>query len=61
MNIDATFWVAVSFLIFVGVLFYFKVPHKIYDLLDEMLGASLKYCQISINYISNIISKELRR
>ena len=35
--------------------------HKIYDLLDEMLGASLKYCQISINYISNIISKELRR
>ena len=37
MNIDATFWVAVSFLIFVGVLFYFKVPQKIYDLLDESI------------------------
>ena len=37
MNIDATFWVAISFLIFVGVLFYFKVPQKIYDLLDESI------------------------
>ena len=35
MNIDATFWVAVSFLIFVGVLFYFKVPQKIFDSLDQ--------------------------
>ena len=34
MNIDATFWVAVSFFIFVGVLFYFKVPQKIYESLD---------------------------
>ena len=37
MNIDATFWVAISFLIFVGVLFYFKVPQKIYDSLDESI------------------------
>ena len=37
MNIDATFWVAVSFLIFVGVLFYFKVPQKIYNALDESI------------------------
>tara|TARA_B100002051_G_C16426568_1_gene482059 strand:+ start:198 stop:695 length:498 start_codon:yes stop_codon:yes gene_type:complete len=37
MNIDATFWVAVSFLIFVGVLFYFKVPQKIYESLDESI------------------------
>jgi len=35
MSIDATFWVAVSFLIFVGVLFYFKVPQKIFDSLDQ--------------------------
>ena len=37
MNIDATFWVAVSFIIFVGVLFYFKVPQKIYDSLEQSI------------------------
>ena len=37
MNIDATFWVAISFLIFIAVLFYFKVPQKIYELLDESI------------------------
>ena len=35
MSIDATFWVAVSFFIFIGVLFYFKVPQKIFDTLDQ--------------------------
>ena len=35
MSIDATFWVAVSFFIFVGVLFYFKVPQKNFDSLDQ--------------------------
>ena len=29
MNIDATFWLAISFFIFCGVLIYFKVPQKI--------------------------------
>jgi len=29
MIIDATFWVAISFLIFLGVLVYFKIPQKI--------------------------------
>ena len=29
MMIDATFWVAISFFIFVLVIFYFKVPQKI--------------------------------
>ena len=29
MNIDATFWVAVSFFIFFVILVYLKVPHKI--------------------------------
>ena len=37
MTIDATFWVAVSFLIFVGVIFYFKVPQKIDDSLNESI------------------------
>ena len=33
MAIDATFWVAVSFLIFVGALIYFKIPQNINKLL----------------------------
>ena len=35
MTIDATFWVAVSFFIFLGVLIYFKIPKKIKDVLNE--------------------------
>ena len=38
MIIDATFWVAVSFLIFVFVLIYFKVPLKIKSTLDENIN-----------------------
>ena len=37
MIIDATFWVAISFLIFVGVLVYFKIPQKINLLLTEKI------------------------
>tara|TARA_B100000941_G_scaffold290547_1_gene272931 strand:+ start:4970 stop:5467 length:498 start_codon:yes stop_codon:yes gene_type:complete len=29
MIIDATFWVAISFVIFVGIIIYFKIPQKI--------------------------------
>ncbi len=35
MTIDATFWVAVSFIIFLGLLFYFKIPLKVKSLLDD--------------------------
>ena len=35
MIIDATFWVAVSFLIFIILLIYFKIPLKIKNVLDE--------------------------
>jgi len=35
MIIDATFWVAVSFFIFIGVLIYFKIPQKINDILNN--------------------------
>ena len=35
MTIDATFWVTVSFFIFIGILIYFKIPEKIKSLLDE--------------------------
>ena len=35
MIIDATFWVAVSFLIFVGLIIYLKVPQKLDNSLNE--------------------------
>ena len=38
MNFDATFWVAVSFFLFMGVLLYFKVPQKIFATLDESIN-----------------------
>ena len=38
MNFDATFWVAISFFIFLGVLFYFKVPQKVFGTLDESIN-----------------------
>ena len=38
MTFDATFWVAVSFVIFLGVLIYFKIPQKIKDMLDTNIS-----------------------
>ena len=38
MAIDATFWVAVSFIIFLGVLIYLKIPQKITEMLDKMIS-----------------------
>jgi F-type H+-transporting ATPase subunit b len=38
MVIDATFWVAVSFIIFFGALIYLKIPQKISDILDKMIS-----------------------
>tara|TARA_Y100001970_G_C14053158_1_gene760052 strand:- start:14 stop:511 length:498 start_codon:yes stop_codon:yes gene_type:complete len=35
MTIDATFWVTVSFFIFLGILMYFKIPQKIRTSLEE--------------------------
>ena len=37
MVIDATFWVAVSFIIFLGVLIYLKIPQKISDVLNKLI------------------------
>jgi len=45
MIIDATFWVAVSFLIFLGVIFYFKVPQKI----DAFLNENIKKIKESLD------------
>ena len=38
MTIDATFWVMISFFIFIGLLFYFKIPQKIKTALDENIN-----------------------
>ena len=46
MTLDATFWVTISFFIFIGILFYFKVPQKI-----------KKTLELNISNISNQISE----
>ena len=35
MTIDATFWVMISFFVFIALLIYFKVPAKIKNVLEE--------------------------
>ena len=37
MEFDATFWVGVSFIIFFGVLIYFKIPQTVNNLLSKMI------------------------
>ena len=37
MTIDATFWVAVSFVIFFGGLIYLKIPQKINEILNKLI------------------------
>ena len=38
MTIDATFWVAISFFIFLGILIYLKVPQKINSSLIDQIN-----------------------
>ena len=38
MTIDATFWVAVSFLIFITGLIYLKIPQKVNDILNKLIS-----------------------
>ena len=35
MTLDATFWVTISFFIFLGILIYFKIPQKIKETLEQ--------------------------
>ena len=35
MTLDATFWVTISFFIFLGILVYFKVPQKVKETLEQ--------------------------
>ena len=43
MNIDATFWVAISFFIFLGVLIYLKIPQKINISLTSQINEMKKH------------------
>lgn len=38
MAIDATFWVAISFVLFIGLLIYFKIPQKINEMLNQLIS-----------------------
>ena len=38
MAIDATFWVAISFVLFIGLLVYFKIPQKINEILNQLIS-----------------------
>ena len=47
MIIDATFWVAISFLIFIVLLIYFKIPSKVKNILDENINQIKKQVEES--------------
>ena len=38
MTLDATFWVTISFFIFVGILIYLKIPQKIKEILEQNIS-----------------------
>ena len=37
MTFDATFWVAISFIIFIGILIYLKIPQKVNAILEKLI------------------------
>ena len=38
MTLDATFWVTISFFIFLGILIYFKIPQKVKETLEQNIS-----------------------
>ena len=38
MTFDATFWVAISFILFIGLLIYFKIPQKVNETLNQLIS-----------------------
>ena len=38
MILDATFWVTISFFIFLGILIYFKIPQKVKETLEQNIS-----------------------
>jgi F-type H+-transporting ATPase subunit b len=60
MTFSATFWVAVSFFIFIGVLIYFKIPQKIVTYLNESIDAiknEVEYAELLKDESKNILSE----
>ena len=37
MTIDATFWVAISIVLFIGLFVYFKIPQKVNEMLNQLI------------------------
>ena len=55
---DATFWVTVSFFIFLGILTYFKIPQKIKEALEQnILTEHEKKISNSKNEVKEMIDK----
>ena len=48
MAVDATFWVAVSFVIFFGALIYLKIPQKVSQILDKMISDTVSYTHLTL-------------
>ena len=38
MTLDATFWVTISFFIFLGILIYLKIPQKVKQILEKNIS-----------------------
>ena len=58
MSFDATFWVAVSFFIFFGLLVYFKIQQKINELLNKLIldiKKEIDECEKLRNEAKNIL------
>ena len=56
MAIDATFWVAISFIIFFGGLIYLKIPQKVNELLNKLI-LDIKNEEISLPILLNYSGK----
>ena len=64
MIIDATFWVAVSFFIFIGLLIYFKIPNRVETALNEkilILKNQIKDAKKLKDEAKNILSENEKR
>ena len=57
MAIDATFWVAFSFVIFFGALIYLKIPQKVTEMLDKMISDIKNEIDLNIDKDELEISK----
>ena len=60
MTLDATFWVTISFFIFLLILVYFKIPQKIKDVLNQNI-LSIKKQIYNLSMISPISVEEKQK